>query len=167
MSNTKPYHANINDQTFTAELNEQKIVINDSTVQASLEATGLGTYSLLLEGVSYDMHIHSEKAGFYTITINGTALEVEIKNQRDILLQQFGLDASKGTLEQEVRAPMPGLVLDVLVSEGQEVQKGAGLLILEAMKMENEIKAPASGIVKKIHVQAGAAVTKKDLLIEF
>lgn len=167
MSKANSYNAIVNDQTFKAQLTEQEIVINESPVKGTLEATGLGTYSLLLDGVSYDMHIHSEKIGSYTITINGTTIEVDIKNQRELLLQKFGMNSSKSSLEQEVRAPMPGLVLDILVSEGQEVEKGAGLLILEAMKMENEIKAPAQGVVKKIHVQAGSAITKNDLLIEF
>ena len=66
----------------------------------------------------------------------------------------------------DVKAPMPGLVLGVSVEIGQEVQKGDGLLILEAMKMENVIKSVGEGIVKAIHIEQGKAVEKGQLLIE-
>ena len=66
----------------------------------------------------------------------------------------------------EIHAPMPGLVLEINVSEGQEVEKGDPLLILEAMKMENVIKAPGNGIIKKIHVEKGNPVEKNELLVE-
>ncbi|MEM1216899.1 MAG: biotin/lipoyl-containing protein, partial [Bacteroidota bacterium] len=66
----------------------------------------------------------------------------------------------------DVLAPMPGLILDVLVAAGQAVEKGTPLVILEAMKMENVLKAAGPGTVKAIAVQQGAAVDKKQLLIE-
>ncbi|MNF13023.1 Glutaconyl-CoA decarboxylase subunit gamma [compost metagenome] len=67
----------------------------------------------------------------------------------------------------EIKAPMPGLVLNVIVESGQEVNKGDNLLILEAMKMENIIKSPSSGIVKKILVTKGDKVEKNEILIQF
>ena len=66
-----------------------------------------------------------------------------------------------------IKAPMPGLVLSILVEEGKEVKKGDALIILEAMKMENILKSPADGIVKKIAVKKGVPVEKNQLLIEF
>jgi biotin carboxyl carrier protein len=67
----------------------------------------------------------------------------------------------------DLKAPMPGLVLQILVEPGQEIKKGDKILILEAMKMENAIKAPADAIVAQIHINPGTAVDKNQLLITF
>jgi biotin carboxyl carrier protein len=67
----------------------------------------------------------------------------------------------------DIKAPMPGMVLSVLVSEGQEVKKGDSLIVLEAMKMENILKSPADGIIKKVVANKGTAVEKNQLLIQF
>ena len=166
MPGSTSYQVIVKDKTYTIEFEHSSIHVNDASLQASLEPTGLNTFSLLLENASYDMHIHKEDSGSYVVSINGRTIPVEIKNKRALLLEQFGINDSEASQEQEVRAPMPGLVLDVLVQEGQQVEKGKGLLILEAMKMENEIKAPADGVIKKIHVQAGSAISKNDILIE-
>ena len=94
-------------------------------------------------------------------------LDLEIKDETALLLERFGFDDSAGAAEREIRAPMPGLVLRVLVEAGQTVEEGEGLVVLEAMKMENELRAPAAGTVEAVHVASGAAVGKNDLLIEF
>jgi len=66
----------------------------------------------------------------------------------------------------DLKAPMPGLVLDVLVKEGQQIKKGENLLVLEAMKMENNLKALSDAVVKKVNVGKGARVEKNEILIE-
>lgn len=161
------YQASIRDKTYSFALEKSKIKVNDTFHRASLESTGLNTYSLLLDNKSYDLHIHREKNGSYVVLVNGFTIEVGIKNKRDLLLEEFGINNSEDSQEKEVRAPMPGLVLDVLVTEGQEVEKGNGLLILEAMKMENEIKSPTDGVIKRIHAHPGSALSKNDIMIEF
>ena len=72
-----------------------------------------------------------------------------------------------GSKASKLKAPMPGKVLEVMVEVGQEVAKGEGLLILEAMKMENVLKAEDGGIVKSVNVSVGEAVEKNNVLIEF
>ena len=167
MPGSDSYRATVRDKAYSFILENSKISVNEAVHNASLEATGLDTYSLLLDNKSYDLHIHREQNGSYVVLVNGATILVDIKNKRDLLLEEFGIHDSEDSKEKEVRAPMPGLVLDILVTEGQEVQKGKGLLILEAMKMENEIKAPTDGTIKKIHVRPGSAISKNDIMIEF
>src|SRR5690606_37538113 len=80
--------------------------------------------------------------------------------------ERFGMDTGASAAQREVRAPMPGLVLQVLVAPGDAVEEGQGLVVLEAMKMENELRAPAAGTVAAVHVAPGVAVGKNALLME-
>jgi pyruvate carboxylase subunit B len=89
-----------------------------------------------------------------------------VQDEHDLLLEEYGLDEAGGAAEREIRAPMPGLVLSVMVEDGQAVSEGDGLVVLEAMKMENELRAPADGVVKTVHVAPQDAVDKDALLIE-
>ncbi len=100
------------------------------------------------------------------LKINGKRTTITMKDKYDLLLQQLGMDKLASKKTESIKAPMPGLVLNVLVSEGQAVKKGDTILILEAMKMENALKAPQDGIIKKIAVSKGTAVEKNQLLIE-
>ncbi len=100
------------------------------------------------------------------IEIDGERLQVQIKDQLDQMLDKMGFSAATGKHLKEIKAPMPGLVLQVNVTEEQEVKEGDKLLILVAMKMENSIAIHADATIKKIHVQAGQAVEKGQLLIE-
>lgn len=101
-----------------------------------------------------------------TIDINGQSYEVQISDALDQLIQEMGLTVGSGAAEKEIKAPMPGLVLQVMVEEGQTIQKGDSLLILEAMKMENVLKATTDGVVQAIKVNQGAAVDKNQVLVE-
>ena len=102
----------------------------------------------------------------FTIKVNGNPYEIKIADQFDQLVKKLGLSVINTQKVTDVKAPMPGLVLEVSVEVGQEVQKGDALLILEAMKMENVIKSVGEGIVKAIHIDQGKAVEKGQLLIE-
>lgn len=101
-----------------------------------------------------------------TLEINGKKTTVKIKEPMDDLLHSMGLDNALQAKVQDIKAPMPGLVLDILVSEGQPVEKGEKVLVLEAMKMENVIKSPSAGTVKRVSVTKGTAVDKNQVLIE-
>lgn len=118
---------------------------------------------------SYNLEIVSENKKDKTaiVKVNGVDYRILIEDEYDKLLKQLGLDNLMANKIQDVKAPMPGLVLNVMITEGQEVQKGESLLVLEAMKMENVIKSPTSGIVKKIAIQKGDKVEKNELLIQF
>ncbi len=102
----------------------------------------------------------------YVLRINGNKYIVNIADRYERLVQQLGLSIGGTQKMNTVKAPMPGLVLDILVEPGQTVQKGDPLLLLEAMKMENVLKAAGEGVVKSVAVQKGAAVDKGQLLLE-
>ncbi|MGM0635048.1 MAG: acetyl-CoA carboxylase biotin carboxyl carrier protein subunit [Bacteroidota bacterium] len=102
----------------------------------------------------------------YSVKVNSNTYEVSISNDLDLLIQEMGLSLSAGLKVNEIKAPMPGLILDINVKEGDEVKEGDALLILEAMKMENTITAPRDAVIKAVSVQKGDTCSKNALLIE-
>lgn len=103
----------------------------------------------------------------YKVVVNNNEYEVSIANHLDQLIKEMGFEVGKTKVVNAIKAPMPGLILEINVAVGQEVQEGQNLLILEAMKMENSFDSPRSGIIKAIAVEKGQAVDKGQLLIEF
>ena len=103
----------------------------------------------------------------YQLRVNGKIYEVVLSDGLDQLISQMGFELGTSSAVAHIEAPMPGLILDIQVSVGQEVSEGDALLVLEAMKMENVILSPRDGVIKGIAVAEGAAVDKKDLLVEF
>lgn len=130
--------------------------------------TGDATYHALKN--SHSHHVELIEADYRTKTfkmkVNGNTHTAKISDKYDQLVQQLGLTAGGGAKNNDLKAPMPGLVLDVAVEAGQAVKKGDKLLILEAMKMENVLKAAADGTVVAVHVSKSQPVDKGQLLIE-
>ena len=100
------------------------------------------------------------------IEVAGEIFSVSIKDDLDQMLEKMGLDVTEGKQVKEIKAPMPGLVIDISVKEGQDVKEGERILILEAMKMENSIMIHADATIKKISVSPGQAVDKGQVLVE-
>jgi biotin carboxyl carrier protein len=128
-----------------------------------------GSFHVIKNNRSYTVEVikadHNEKS--FTVAVNGNKYQLNVKDRFDELLKSLGLDSLKSKKVNDIKAPMPGLVLDIRVSEGTEVKKGDPILVLEAMKMENILKSPADGIVKTINVKKGLAVEKNQVLISF
>lgn len=127
-----------------------------------------GTFHILAGGKSYNAileHIDRDQKQM-TVRINNNVYQLDIREPIDLLLQKMGLNAAAAKKTEPIKAPMPGLVLKVLVTEGQNLKKGDPVLILEAMKMENVFKAPADALVKAVQVTEGQAVEKGTVLIE-
>jgi len=160
-----PYRALVDDRTFDIELHDDRLTVDGETMDYTFAVLREGYVSLIVGGRSVPVSVEAVGEDRLEVTIAGRRTTVRVKDERDLLLDEFGLgeDAAAGG---EVRAPMPGLVLDVLVEEGDEVAADQGLLVLEAMKMENELKAPSGGVVTTIHAASGDAVDKDALLIE-
>jgi biotin carboxyl carrier protein len=155
----------LGDQAFDLDMSGRTATFNGQPVDVRLERLNSTTVLLVLDG---QPHVLTVEQGndTATVTLGGHRMDVELKDETALLLEQFGFDETDSAAEREVRAPMPGLVLRVLVERGEAVEEGQGLVVLEAMKMENELRAPAAGTIAAIHAEPGAAVGKSDLLIE-
>ncbi len=103
----------------------------------------------------------------FVFRINNNNYHVLLKDKYDELLHSLGMDGFNSHQEREIKAPMPGRVLDVMLGVGDFVKKGDSVVVLEAMKMENVIKSPTDGIIKRVVVLKGCVVDKNDVLIEF
>jgi biotin carboxyl carrier protein len=155
-------------QTFKVNVNEMFDFEGLDPRRLDIVRTGDGKFHILKDSRSYHAELlhadHAAKA--FTVTVNGNIYQVQLADVYDQLVRRLGLSESHGHKVREIRAPMPGLVLDILVETGREVQKGDPLVVLEAMKMENIIKSSGEGVVKIIHVAKGTPVEKGLLLIE-
>ena len=161
------YRAHVGERTFDIVFEEGVLHIDDIPTTYTFERLSEHTYTLLLDGESIPLVIAEAAGGKFCVTIAGRQTEVLVKDEKALLLERYGLADDSAAAALELHAPMPGLVLNVLVEAGQEVQEGDGLVVLEAMKMENELRAAASGTIKSVHVTAGEAVGKNALLLEF
>lgn len=169
------YTVKVNGQKeFKTELQSEKNntilgSINAAEFEANIIKVREGVYHLIKDNASYNLevvkHIPEEKK--LVVKINNTSYTLDIKDKYDDLLHSLGLDSLAAKKVNDIKAPMPGMVLNILVSEGQEVKKGDPLIVLEAMKMENILKSPSDGTVKKIACTKGFAVEKNQLLIQF
>ena len=139
-----------------------RFTLDDEVVEADWAKVAPGIYSIIIDGRSYEVLVSSQPSQTapapeepYTVTVDGRNHLVQILDPRR-RRRANALDAGKGP--QEILAPMPGKVVKVLVTQGQQVSSGDGLLVIEAMKMQNEIRASRSGRVERVHVTEGAGV---------
>lgn len=143
--------------------------LDNKAFEADIIKIREGVYNLIKDHVSYNVelvkHVPEEKK--LIVKINNNKYTLDVKDKYDELLHNLGLDNLAAKKVNDIKAPMPGMVLNVLVSEGQEIKKGDALIVLEAMKMENILKSPTDGTVKKVVASKGAAVEKNQILIQF
>ena len=140
----------------------------DQIHNLDVQKTFSGAYHLLVNDKSVTSEIVASDFlnRTYTVKINSNLYQVQISNQLDVLIKEMGLSLSANQIINEIKAPMPGMILDVMAKEGQEVKEGDNLLVLEAMKMENTIMAPRDAVIKSINVEKGKTVSKNEVLIE-
>jgi biotin carboxyl carrier protein len=127
------------------------------------------TFHIIKDNKSYNATLISHNAEEKTmvINVNGNEYELAIKDKYDLILQQLGISNKAATSVQFIKAPMPGLIINITAKTGDEVKKGDTLLILEAMKMENVIKSPREGKIKKVSVELRQPVEKGQVILEF
>ncbi|MBU2951787.1 acetyl-CoA carboxylase biotin carboxyl carrier protein subunit [Tamlana agarivorans] len=159
------------DKHYTVKVNNQEdFNINPSEInQLDMVKNSEGHYHVLQQNKSFKIEVLAGdlNSKCYQINVNGTNYDIQISNDLDRLIETMGLSNHVSQQVNTVIAPMPGLILDVQVKVGQEVQENTPLLILEAMKMENSIVSPRTGVIKSISVKKGEAVEKGHLIIEF
>jgi biotin carboxyl carrier protein len=147
----------INGREECIEISAGRFRIGDGPErEASVETPQPGVYSVLLNGRSYQARVEEG-----VVTVNGFRFEIEVRDPRRWSRQSRG-GAHAGA--QNIKAPMPGKVVRVLVTAGDAVEAGQGIVVVEAMKMQNELKAPRAGTVIGVTAQVGATVTAGEVL---
>jgi len=158
----------VNEQEFIFDLISGNAVLNGKPVNADTIKLAPNKYHVIIDNQSYNIELleKSENGKTMRILVNGIKQEIAIKDKYDALLSQLGMDKLMTAKNNNIKAPMPGLVLRIMANVGDHVKKGDALLVLEAMKMENIIKADGEGIIKRIAVEPKQIVEKNTLLIE-
>jgi len=158
------YIIKIEDKEFKGDItkagNSFKVLLDGKEFQVEVAQSDEDKLTLIINNKPYQIFLDSDG----TLNINGELYNFEVIDEQVAKVLKSGAEVTHKK-EAIVTAPMPGLVIEVEVKEGDSVKKGQGLLIIEAMKMQNEFKSPRDGIVKKIMVQKGQTVNSKDVLI--
>ena len=145
------------------------IEINPADIKWDAQEWKKDNFNIIINGKTHNATLiaadYSNKT--FKIAVNNRIYELELQDELDQLSGSLNLGNANSKKQNIIKAPMPGLVLTVLVAENTSVKKGDSLLILEAMKMENVIKATADATIKTIKVNKGQSVEKNQILIEF
>ena len=163
------YHVSVNNRLLEIREEGKAFVVNDKLLHWDLVNLGNGCFHILRDQKSYRAEIVKTDAVQKTVTmrINNRSYTVAVKDKFDLLLDKMGMSAGVAGRVDQIKAPMPGLIIDLKIKDGDAVNAGDPLLILEAMKMENVIKASGSATVKSVKVKKGDSVEKGQILIEF
>ena len=145
------------------------VTLNGQPFAWDIADLGQGRFHVLYEGRSYNAEVITADYATKNIVLklNGQRVELNAKDRFDLLLERLGMSNTAAAKVNELKAPMPGLIVDIRVVPGQAVQKGDPLLVLEAMKMENILKAPADGTVANLKVNLRDNVQKGQVLVQF
>lgn len=163
------YKATVNNKTFDIETAEAGFLVNGENVAWDLVKINDTTFHILYQNKSYTAELvkTDRESKTFSFKINGRTYPVTLKDKFDLLLEKMGLNDAAGSKVNNVKAPMPGLIVDLKIQAGDSVKQGDALLILEAMKMENILKSPGEGVVKNLKVKKGDSVEKGQVLVEF
>lgn len=158
-------------KTYQLKVNADTVFESNDLLHSDINVSQVGAsaYHALKNNRSYDVEILSNQFTDknYTVSVNGNTYSINIQTELDKLINQLGFSLNSAKQVNSIKAPMPGLILDILVEVGQEVAENDHLLILEAMKMENNLSSPRAGVIKSINIAKGATVDKGLVLIEF
>jgi biotin carboxyl carrier protein len=162
------YIVSIAGREIEVEVDGDLVTVGGTTRTASLRAIpGSALRQLVFDERPTLLAARSGGRGQWSVGVGGDRWEVEVLDERTRHIRSITAGGDRPRGPATLRAPMPGLVVRVLVETGQQVAAGTGLVVLEAMKMENELKAPAAGTVSLVRAEAGAAVEKGQVLVEF
>ena len=144
------------------------IQVNGEDFQWDMLKLSDRAYHLIYQNQSYEVEVveadYEQKT--FRLKINDKLVELNAKDRFDLLLEEMGMSDLASQKISDVKAPMPGLIFDILVKPGDPIEKGQKVLILEAMKMENVIKSPTDAVVKEVKIKKGQNVEKNQILLE-
>jgi len=169
MSVVKVISENKKEYKVELDVSSNSGLLNDVKFEWDVVKVKDKTFHIIKNNKLYNLEVLSinQEEKLFFVKVNGVKHKFNVKDRFDDLLHSLGMDNLLSTKISDLKAPMPGLVLDVSVSAGMAVKKGDALLILEAMKMENVIKSPTDGVIKSISVNKGEIVEKNQLILNF
>jgi pyruvate carboxylase subunit B len=159
------YYARIGQREYEVEIDGDKVIVDGELLEVDFRQGGAPElYSILCNGASYELLIEAERF-HYGVTLRGERIDVQVEDERTRRLNAGRKMPAMPEGELAVTAPIPGLVVKVLVAPGDKIEDSQPLVILEAMKMENEIRALRAGVVKSVQVAAGQRVEQNGVLL--
>jgi biotin carboxyl carrier protein len=154
-------------KTRVVELTRQndawKFSLDGNTLDANAVEVAPNIFSVLLSGDSHQIRIAPRPDGTLTLHTGLAEYHAEVSDPRSWRGRRQGAVEAEG--RQQITAPMPGKVVRLLVKQGDSVEAGQGLLVIEAMKMQNEIRSPKSGKIEKLFAQEGQPVNAGEVLL--
>ena len=162
------FETTINDQSTDVSIDGEAghFTINDEQRDYSFIVQDNGRRLLRIGHKLYQIDNVTVDNRTVEFTINGRWCRVDVRDERDLLLDEMGFKTAAEIGEGELKAPMPGKILEIMVEEGDEVELGDPVAILEAMKMENELKAPVAGVVTSVEASVNDSLEKNALILE-
>jgi len=162
------YAVLLDDQVVEVEVDRDQVTVDGRVYTATLTVIpGTPLRQLLIDGRPSALAVEALGRGRWALSPGGERWEVEVIDERTRHIRSLTGSTDRQLVSPVLKAPMPGLVLRVQVSPGQQVEPGAGLVVLEAMKMENELKAATFAVIKAVRVRPGEPVDKGQVLLEF
>lgn len=161
------FEVTLQGKKYLIEQQGNAFTINGNAVNPDLVRIDEHRLHLLINGKGYTIERQHAEGSDSRISVNKQAFESSLRTELDLMLEKMGINSGAEGKVNELKAPMPGLVLRIVAQPGDEVKKGDALLVLESMKMENVLKAPGAGVVDKVLVTTGNAVEKGQPLVLF
>jgi biotin carboxyl carrier protein len=160
------YVATVNGKSFSIEINDDHTITVDGQVYpVDFLNINREVCTLLIGGHSYEAYLQPGEGDQWQVLLRGMLYEVTVEDERENRLRAAAGSGATHGGEFSLKAPMPGLVVAVPVTEGQTVKKGDNLVILESMKMQNELKSPRAGTVMRVNVRAGQSVEQNQVMV--
>lgn len=160
------YIATLAEREFVIEiLDDHHVALDGVVYNVDFEAASEQTiYSLLVNNQSFEGSVYPSDEG-WQVLLHGSQYVLQVEDEREKRLRASMGSNLREDIDFHLKAPMPGLVVAIPISEGQVVQKGDVLIILESMKMQNELKSPRSGTISRVRVKPGDSVEHKETLL--
>ena len=161
------YITNVEGKDFLVEIiDERHVSVDGKVYMVDFESvSGQPVYSLIVDGRSHEAYIYQGEEDNWQVLLRGRLYPAIVEDEREKRLRAAAGGGVAETGEFHLRAPMPGLVVAIPVTEGQAIKKGQVILILESMKMQNELKSPRDGVMGRIRVKVGESVEQKQTLL--